>query len=355
MSGTGTRTADGLVANEGTLNAAEQKKRKTLRALLTLYAECRVTSEPLSLLASRDVSDDEQMLITYALSMPQAEAGAVYALLDKLETRAGTLHPEPVGIAATDFLALHTAFNKAPAQLHLPLLGLLDKQRAATALALCLAPASIAETVWPTLAPILLVPSEDRAAAAATALLHDATRAAPLLAAYQQLSLSALAAVTSELPPSSMALAIIAQSKAFDDAAKLGPTWASLETLQQCKAPPVGELTALHTVLGAMGAAQVSRVARALGDVSALIDAAPHLPVDRWTGLFATMKTVNGRLVVSNARVRASLVRHEAGRVGRVYYNNPEQRSMIGFLCGWLLLLVAFFGVLEEIVARDLL
>ena len=49
-----------------------------------------------------------------------------------------------------------------------------------------------------------------------------------------------------------MALAIIAQSKAFDDAAKLGPTWASLETLQQCKAPPVGELTALHTVRGGL-------------------------------------------------------------------------------------------------------
>ena len=49
----------------------------------------------------------------------------------------------------------------------------------------------------------------------------------------------------------------------------------------------------------------------------------------------------NGHLVVSNARVRAALWRAEAGQIGRVYYNNPEQRSLVAVLP---LLLLALGG-----------
>ena len=333
------------------------EKRKSLRDLLALYAEARATvkAERDALLVSRGATDDEHMLMLYVLSLPEEEAGGLYSLLNTLEGRAAAAKPEPAELTRPDFLALHAAFNKAPAQLHTPILGFLDAHRASAALALCLAPASIAESVFPTLAPILLMPAPARAAALATSLLHDATRSAPLLAAFQQLSLSTQAAVASELPPSAMALAVVAATKSFTDASKLGSMWETMEALAQSKAPTAEQLEALHTTLNSMSPMAVSRVARCIGDMGNLIEAAPHLPLDRWQTLVGSMRQVNGRVVVSNARVSAALVRHESVRVGRVYYNNPEQRSMIGFLCGWLLLLVSFLGAIEQIINRDLL
>ena len=338
--------------------AAANSTWKPVRTLLALFSELSETKGTAreGILVAKQVSDDERALLTYALSLPEAEWASLYALLDALEARVAAAKPEPASLSRGEFLALHAAFNKAPAQLHTVMLqGYLDAPRAAAALALCLAPASVAESVLPEIAPILLMPDETRAANNATSLLNDPPRAAPLLAAFQQLSISAHAAVASELPPAMMALTIVASARAFNDASKLGPAYTTLETLAQGKVPDVAQLEAMHGLLGSMSATAVSRVARCLSDVGPLIDAAPHLPVERWSTLFGSMRTVNGKIYVSSARVSAALVRHEAGRVGRVYYNNPEQRSMVGFLAGWFLLLVSFFGVLEEILARDLL
>ena len=168
---------------------------------------------------AKQVSDDERALLTYALSLPEADAASLYALLDALEARVAAAKPEPASLSRGEFLALHAAFNKAPAQLHTVMLqGYLDAPRAAAALALCLAPASVAESVLPEIAPILLMPDETMAANNATSLLNDPPRAAPLLAAFQQLSISAHAAVASELPPAMMALTIVASARAFNDA-----------------------------------------------------------------------------------------------------------------------------------------
>ena len=139
---TSTSDAASLVANQ-TPSRGEASKKKSLRGLLTIYAECRVTSEPESLLASREVTDEEHMLLTYALSLPEDEGRSMYALLDRLETRASAAKPDAVDVSVNDFRTLHAAFNKAPAQLDTPLLGLLDAHRAAATLALCLSPVSI--------------------------------------------------------------------------------------------------------------------------------------------------------------------------------------------------------------------
>ena len=108
--------------------------------------------------------------------------------------------------------------------MHPALLSLLDEPRAAAALALCLAPRAAAESVAPTLLPILLHPSSGGAAAQAAALIDDAEAAAAVLGAYQQLSIAALAAVASALDPAPQGLCIAAAAPGFA-AAQLGPTW----------------------------------------------------------------------------------------------------------------------------------
>lgn len=200
------------------------RPRLSLKQLLTLYTEARPLgrAEQEALLLRQCASDDERSVLTYACSLSAYEAGGLHGLLSQLEARAvaaGAAAPDlsldevrrfffsgerrvagarplpppllapplppltPPRVRSSQARTLLGAFEKAPAQLHPPLLAFLDPTRAAAALALCLAPRELAldPPVLDTLMPILLTPSTDAAALAALALLDDTEAVAPLL------------------------------------------------------------------------------------------------------------------------------------------------------------------------------
>ena len=347
----GTRLSDATTA-PGT-------KRLSLRDCLNLYVEARplARADQEALLYSRcSASDDERAMLTYALASLSAEAGgALHRLLDALVARAAAAAPNPPEIAPDEWRVLLKAFDEAPAQLHPALLGFFDAHRGATALALCLAPRACVEPIMPVLLPLLLDPSAERAADVALRILDDAEAVAPVLSAFQQLSLSAHAAVASELPPASMALCLVASSPRFTDSSSLGPTWRVLEALADARCPSEEQLTMLHATLMLLSRSHSSRLSRCIGEAGALLEAAPHLPCLRWLGLVTSMKTSNGRLSIHHSWISRALLAAETRSIGRTFVQHPEQRSMIGFICGWFLLLVAFFGALEEIAKGQLL
>ena len=337
-------------------------------------------------------------MLTYALTtLKDEESASLHRLLTELDVRARAAAPDgPPTIAPHELDTLFSAFDQAPAQLHPALLSFLDKARGAAALALCLAPRESVRPVVPILLPILLDPSASRAARSVLALLEGPSSAVgSILGAFQQLSLSAHAAVTSELPAAAMALCILASSpRVFPPAGSVGgvgqngstavtsadapadavdaaeaatataaaPTsapmslaaaWRTLESLSQCQCPSEEQLVALHAALQLLGRSQSGRLSRCMGEPGALLEAAPHLPCLRWVGLVTSMKAPNGRLAVQHSQVSRALLAAETRSLGRTFVQHPEQRSIIGFVCGWFLLLVAFFGAIDEMLLRQ--
>ena len=71
--------------------------------------------------------------------------------------------------------------------------------------------------------------------------------------------------------------------------------------------------------------------------------------------LAGARRKLGERLAVDGRRVSRALVVSEAGVVRRSFTANPEQRSALGFLVGWTLLLVSLFGTLSAAVGGDLL
>ena len=291
--------------------APSRERRRTLRELLVLFADCRPfpRHEREAALVSERLVDDEQALLTFALALSDAQADELYGLMDALEQRAVAAQPDAPELSPDELFALHAAFNSMPAQLHPALLGMLgDAHRAATALALGLAPREVALSLYPSLGPLLLLPDARRAAAAAEVLLDDADRAALALAAFRDLPLSAQAAVASELPPAALAFCVLAASPQLEPS-QLGATWRTLAALGSESCPAEAPLGALHALLQTLSAASVGRVARALGDVGSLIEAAPHLDATRWVPLTLSMRTADGRLLIDARRISTALLR----------------------------------------------
>ena len=312
--------------------------------------------------------DDDRALLTYGLRLPADEADQIGALLVALERR--------TELSATEFRRLHRFFAALPAQLHPALLGLIaEPHRRGAAHALALMELAAAEAAFfPYLERVLLGPLSSCSAAAA-ALLEDGAAAAELLQAWRSLPLSTTAAVVSELPPAAAALCVLASAggggggtgaaepaadvePAALDAAALPRTYGTLAALAAERCPAREDLADLHPRLASLSVRGRERLSRTLGEAGPLVEAAPHMQVEAWLRLTASMKLSDGRLAIDARKIGAALVRGEASSFvtqARLLPRNPDQHSVWGFVVGWFLLLVSFFGMCEELLTGNLL
>ena len=331
---------------------ATEALRKPLRFMLSLYTELSALERPAqdAALISRLENDEQRSLVTYALSLTAAVASPLYELLDTIEIRQAR-NLAGVEISPADFESLHATFNAMPAQLHPALLGHLDAARYAVALALGLMPTATATVLWPALGPIILCPDPVEAKQLAVALIEQPEKVAPLLEAYRALPLSTRAAVSSELPAALKAVCIIVQYSELVQSESIAQLWHTLDAVSSGLCPEEGALIELHRLIAELNTMERSQLVRSMDRAGSLLEAAAHMAAPRWVLLALSMRTVNGRLQIESRRISMALLRSEAGSLRRSYTANPEQRSLFGFLCGWLVLLVAFFALLHDALA----
>ena len=345
-------------------DAVGSSTRLSVRELLKLYTEIRQLPNDMqeASLVYKCKSDDARALLSYALSMGDAAADALFRRLDVLDSRVAaaaaveTSEDDETALAraaallpADEALSLIDAFNAAPAQLHSSILAFFEPHRAAAILALCLAPQAAVAPVLPAVLPLLLVSPADKAAAAVREVLEDAASVEPILAAFQQLSLSSRAAVACELPPAAMGLAIVA-GHAGVPAGAIGAVWRVLAALSEGMCPSAADLAEVHPTLQGLPALAQGRLARAVGDAGPILEAGAHLEAEEWVRLCTSMRHGSGRITVHAARLSAALVRHEAGALGRSIVTHPEQRNTFGYVCGLFLAVVSFFSLVGEVL-----
>lgn len=326
-----------------------EESRLILDGLLKEFEQLRGASRAKqdAELVTRVPHDDQRALLAYALALPAERSEPLFEMLRTLEARRAACHPAAPELLTSEFAMLHAAFNVAPAQLHPVLLGSFDAPRAAAVLALGQLPLTTASALWPTLAPLLLCPDVADAQRRAEGLLAQPEHLAPLLAAYRELPLSAQAAVTTELPTTATCLCVLVAGCPTLSAEAVHELWGTLSALAAEECPPEAALTALHRCLLELSPSDQARLARTIGEPGPLVEAAAYLGVEDWVGLVLSMRSVNGRLRTDSSRVSMALMRHEARTVRRAYAANPEDRSMVGFLCGWFLLLVTLLGLVQ--------
>lgn len=324
----------------------------TVRALLgTWSALAELEPEARADGLAAVVNLDDRLILSYLLSLSAADGARLQGLISTLAQRAAFGGDGVAASAAAsdaEWAELLRVAAAAPAQVRSAVLVRYDPARAALATILCELPADTAAELV-AFSSILLLPSVELAAAAAHELLRDNAAASAGLAAFASLSLSSRASLIDALPPPAAALGVLCGSSAVTDVHAIRPTYATLRLLADLRLPEVAALDALHAQVNALGATDQRWLANTLGEVGVLIEAAPHLPAARWSAAVLGMAR-GGRIAPDARRIARLLLSSEASQLRSWLVHNPEELHVIGFFCGWFLLLTSVFGVLVELL-----